>query len=186
MFSTNAVVPATQATNDADRGDRTFTETEDFCINANIAMEHTTMMTAQRKRTSVRYVQSIATAKKCTPTGGEPRLKIIMPRRLSANSANPGHQVQGRRCRCHGALMCAILVHVILHYSRGDAHSATAWAAPYVPGHETASTRSNPIVEDTFYTGTRQKRRGQSHQPRVWSSLESRKTRFGSRWRKTG
>ena len=32
----------------------------------------------------------------------------------------------------------------------GDAHSTTAGAAPDVPHHETASTRPNPRVEDTF------------------------------------
>ena len=32
----------------------------------------------------------------------------------------------------------------------GDAHSTTTGAAPDVPHHETASTRPNPRVEDTF------------------------------------
>ena len=32
----------------------------------------------------------------------------------------------------------------------GDAHSSTAEAAPDVPHHDTARTRPNPRVEDTF------------------------------------
>ena len=39
---------------------------------------------------------------------------------------------------------------VIPAISPGDAHSATAGAAPDVPHHKTASTTPNPRVEDTF------------------------------------
>ena len=71
MSSTPAVVPAAHATNDASRGDRTFTETQEFCINSSIAMEQTTTVTPQRKTLSARYGQNIATAKEGTPTGGK-------------------------------------------------------------------------------------------------------------------
>ena len=68
--STRAVVPAAQTSNDANRGNLTFTETEEVCTNSSIAMEHTTTVTPQRKRVSARYGQNIATQKECTPTGG--------------------------------------------------------------------------------------------------------------------
>ena len=68
--STPAVVPAAQASNDADRGGYTFKEIQHFCTNSSIAMEHTTTVTSQRKRVSARYGQKHATQKECTPSGG--------------------------------------------------------------------------------------------------------------------
>ena len=71
MPSTTAVVPASQATNNANGGDHTFTETQEIWINFSIAMEHTATATPNRKRLSARYGQNIATAKECTPTSGK-------------------------------------------------------------------------------------------------------------------
>ena len=68
--STPAVVPAAQATNGANRGDCTFKETQELCINSSIVMEHTTTVKPQRKRVSARYGQNPATQKGCTPTSG--------------------------------------------------------------------------------------------------------------------
>ena len=48
--STPAVVPAAQASNNANRDECTFTETQEFCTNSSIAREHTTTVTPQRKR----------------------------------------------------------------------------------------------------------------------------------------
>ena len=48
MSSTPAVVPAAEASNDATRGNRTFTETQEFCTNSSIAMRHTTAVRPQR------------------------------------------------------------------------------------------------------------------------------------------
>ena len=58
--STLAVVPAAQAFNDANRGDRTVTETQKFCTNSSFAMEHTTTVTPQQNRASARYGQKVA------------------------------------------------------------------------------------------------------------------------------
>ena len=68
--STPAVVPAAQASNDANRGYYIFKETQEFCTNSSIDMENTTTVTPQRKRVSTRYGQNHATHKECTPTGG--------------------------------------------------------------------------------------------------------------------
>ena len=68
--STSAVIPAPQTSNDANRGDCTFTETQEFCTNSSIAMEHTTTVTPQLKRVSARYGQNHATQNECTSTGG--------------------------------------------------------------------------------------------------------------------
>ena len=59
--STPAVVRAAQASNDANRGDCTFKDIQEFCTNSSIAMEHTTTVTPQRKRVSARYEQNHAT-----------------------------------------------------------------------------------------------------------------------------
>ena len=84
--STLAVVLAAQARNDANRGDRTFTETQEVCTNSSIAMKPTTTVTPQLKRVSARYGQKLATQKECTPTQAETtRLKRLLSRRLSAN-----------------------------------------------------------------------------------------------------
>ena len=68
--STLAVLPAAQASNDANRGVCTVEEVLEFCTNSSIAMEHTTTVTLQRKRVSARYGQNYATQKECTPSGG--------------------------------------------------------------------------------------------------------------------
>ena len=68
--STPAVVAAAQAINNANQGDGTFTETQEFCANSSIAMEHTTTVAPQLKRVPARYRQNIATQKECTPTSG--------------------------------------------------------------------------------------------------------------------
>ena len=68
--STPAVVPAAQASNDANRGVCTFKKTQDFCTNSSIAMEHTTTVTPQLKKVSARYGQNHTTQKECTLSGG--------------------------------------------------------------------------------------------------------------------
>ena len=68
--STPAVVPAAQASNDANRGDCIFKKIQEFCTNSSIAMEHTTTITPQRKRVSAWYGHNHATRKECTPSGG--------------------------------------------------------------------------------------------------------------------
>ena len=68
--STPAVVPAAQASNDANRGVCTFKEIQEFCTNSSIAMEHTTTVTPQLKKVSARYGQNHATQKEGTPSGG--------------------------------------------------------------------------------------------------------------------
>ena len=68
--STPAVVPAAQASDDSNRGDRTFTETQQFCTNSSIVMKHTATVTPQVKKVSARYGQNLAIQKECTPTGG--------------------------------------------------------------------------------------------------------------------
>ena len=61
--SAPAVVPAAQASNDADRGDCTFKEIQEVCTTSSTAMEHTTTVTPQRKRVSARYGLNHATQK---------------------------------------------------------------------------------------------------------------------------
>ena len=61
--STPAVVPAAQASYDANRGVCIFEEIQGFCTNSSIDMEHTTTVTPQRKRVSARYGQC------CDPKG---------------------------------------------------------------------------------------------------------------------
>ena len=68
--STPAVVPAAQASNDANRGNCTLKEIQEFCANSVIAMKHTTRVTPQWKGVSARYGQNVAIQKECTPTGG--------------------------------------------------------------------------------------------------------------------
>ena len=65
-----AVVPAAQASNDANQGICTFKEIQEFCTNSSKAIEHTTTVTSQQKRVSTRYGQNHTTHKECTPTGG--------------------------------------------------------------------------------------------------------------------
>ena len=67
--STPAVVPAAQASNDANRGICTFKKVLEFCTNSSIAMKHTTTVTPQLKRVSARYGRNHATQEECTPTG---------------------------------------------------------------------------------------------------------------------
>ena len=68
--STPAVVPAAQASNDANRGYCAFKEIQNFYANPSIAMEHTTTVNPQRKRVSAWYGHHHANKKECTPTGG--------------------------------------------------------------------------------------------------------------------
>ena len=67
--STPAVVPAAQTSNDANRGGCTLKEIQEFCTHSSITMEHTTMVTPQRKRVSARYGQNHATQRDCIPPG---------------------------------------------------------------------------------------------------------------------
>ena len=66
--------------------------------------------------------------------------------------------------------------------SLGYAHSTTAGAAPDVPHHETANTRLNPSVEETFATGV-----SRTTPPATCVDFNyTDKTRFGSRRTKAG
>ena len=69
--STPDAVPTAQASNSANRGDRTFTLTRYFCRNSRVAMEHTTTVSPHRKGVSARYGQHFTIQKECTPTGGK-------------------------------------------------------------------------------------------------------------------
>ena len=147
--SAPSVVPAAQASNDANRGDRTFAETKQFCTNSSITMEHTTTVTPQQKRISARYGQNIATQKECTPTGGN-----TTPEEATATETERQHaqipDITPNEAGVTETERSCALVQVMLHYSPVDAHSTTAGAAPDVPHHETARTRPNPRVEGTF------------------------------------
>ena len=196
--STLAVVPAAQASNDANGCVCTVEEMQEFCTNSSIAMEHTTTVTPQRKRVSAWYGQNYANQKECTPSGGN-----NTPEEATGTEAErqdeqiPGKPEKAIVTETEPGRFCA-LVQVMLHYyennlleeeklsttteassspkigesssragalpqkvgvfltgitpaiTPGDAHPTTTWAAPDVPHHETASTRPNPRVEDTF------------------------------------
>ena len=82
---TPAVVTGAQADNDANRGDHTFIETQEFFNNSSVAMEHTTTVTPQRKRVSARHGQNILRHRGSAHQQADTtRLKRLLPRRLSA------------------------------------------------------------------------------------------------------
>ena len=208
--STPAVVPAAQASNDANRGVCTFKEIQEFCTNCSIGMEHTTTVTPQLERVSARYEQNHATQKECTLTGGKNTPEEATVTETERQHAQTPDITLEKAIVTETERFCA-LDQVMLHYyenklleekkssttagasstgartfsseeessspevgecssragalpqdvgvsltgitptiTPGDAHSTTTRATPDVPHHETASTRPNPRVEDTF------------------------------------
>ena len=113
--STSAVVPAAQASNDANRGDRTFTDTQEFCTNSSIAKEHTTTAMPQRKRVSARYGHNIATPTESTPTGGN-----NTPEEAAATETERQHaqisDITPEKAIVTETDRFCVLVQVMLHY----------------------------------------------------------------------
>ena len=208
--STPAVVPAIQASNDANRGVCTFKEIQEFCTNSSIATEHTTTVAPQLKRVSARYGENHATQKECTLTGGKNTPEEAAVTETERQHAQIPDITPEKAIVTETERFCA-LAKVMLHYyennlleeekssttagasstgagassseesssspevgewssragalpqdvgvpltgitpanTPGDAHSTTTGAAPDVRHYETASTRPNPSVDDTF------------------------------------
>ena len=114
MSSTPAAVPAAQARNNANRGDRAFTETQGFGTNSSIAMEHTTTATHQRK-TNPRYGQNIATQKECTSTGGNNTPEEATATETERQHAQIPDATPEKAIVTETERFCA-LVQVMLHY----------------------------------------------------------------------
>ena len=231
--STPAVVPAAQASNDANRGDCTFNEIQEFCTKPSIAMEHTTTVTPHRKRVSARYGQNHATQKECTPTGGNSTPEEATVTETERQHAQTPAITPEKAIVTETERFCA-LVQVMLHYydnnlleqeklsttaeassspeigesssragaqpqevgvsltgitpaiTPGDAHSTTTGAAPDVPHHETASTRPNPRVEDTFDNTDATRASGTTPPTTCVNFTCTERAPFGTRRRKTG
>ena len=130
MSSTTAVVPASQAIYDANRNDRSLSETQGICINSSIAMKHTTAVTAQRKKLSARYGQNTAT--ECTPRGSKNVSEEATATKTERQHAPIPDITLKEDMVTETEPFCA-LVQAMLYYSPGDADSTTAWAAPDVP-----------------------------------------------------
>ena len=86
--STPAVVPAAQASNDANRGVCTFKEIQELCTNSSIAMEDTTTVAPQLKRVSARYEHNYATQKKCTLQNTPEKAAVTETKRQYAQIPN--------------------------------------------------------------------------------------------------